>query len=149
MHDRRIDDETHLFGNAGGLYKYAMTWWDHKTISIWSQPTGRALAGPLKGTELGLLPSQMTSWANWRTTYPYTLAMVNSYSQLGFQRQKFDTDFVIGLVVAGLSKAYHYEDVASENMLNDWIGEFPVLIWAANDDYRTYLRTVDGKTLTF
>jgi hypothetical protein len=149
VHDRRIDGEAHVFGNAGGLYKYAMTWWDHKTVSIWSQPTGRALSGPLKRTELALLPSQMTSWANWKAAHPETLALTNSYSQLGFNRQKFDQDFVVGLVLADLSKAYYYEDVAVDGVLNDWIGEFPVLIWAANDDYRSFSRTVGGDTLTF
>ncbi len=149
MHDRRIDGETFIFGNAGGLYKTAMTWWDHKTISIWSQPIGRALAGPLKGTELDILPSQMTSWKNWREAHPETLAMTNSYSQLGFRRQKFATDFVIGVVLNDLSKAYYYEDVAAKILLNDNIGDFPLLIWAANDDYRTYLRVVNGESLTF
>jgi len=149
VHDRRIDGVALIFGNAGGLYKYAMTWWDHKTISIWSQPTGRALAGPLKGTGLTLLPSQMVPWKTWKETHPKTLAMINSYSQLGFRRQKFSPEFVIGVVLTDLSKAYYYDQISIDTVLNDWIGEFPVLIWAYNDDYRTYLRKVNGETLTF
>ncbi len=149
MHDRRIEGETYIFGNAGGLYKTAMTWWDHTTISIWSQPIGKALAGPLKGTELEILPSQMTSWKNWKTAHPETLAMTNSYSQLGFRRQKFSPEFVIGVVLTDLAKAYYFDEIAVETVLNDWIGEFPILIWAYNDDYRTYLRKVGGDTLTF
>ena len=59
MHDRRVDGETLVFGNQGGLFMNAMTWWDHKMESVWSQPWGRAIAGPLKGTELELIPSQL------------------------------------------------------------------------------------------
>ena len=91
----------------------------------------------------------MTSWKNWKEAHPETLAMTNSYSQLGFRRQKFDTDFVIGVVLADQEKAYYYEDVAADTVLNDWVGEFPILIWAANDDYRTFLRKAEGETLTF
>ena len=149
MHDRRIDGETFVFGNAGGLYYNAMTWWDHTTSSLWSQPTGRAIAGELKGTELELLPSQMTTWSNWLQTHPDTLAMTNGYAQLGMRRQQFDTDFVIGVVIADLSKAYLYEDVAAEEIVNDQLGEFPLLIWAAHNDYRSYLRQVSEQTLTF
>lgn len=127
----------------------AMTWWDHTTSSIWSQPTGLALAGELKGTELELLPSQMTTWANWKAAHPETLAMTNDYSQLGFGYQGFDTNFVIGVVLADVSKAYYYEDVAAEVAINDQIGEFPVLVWAAHNDYRSYLRQVGDQTLTF
>jgi hypothetical protein len=149
VHDRRIDGEIFVFGNAGGLYKSAMTWWDHKTVSIWSQPNGLALAGPLKNTVLTILPSQMTSWNNWKESHPETLAMTNDYSQLGFRRQTFNTGFVIGLVLADQAKAYYYDDILNETVFNDWIGDFPVLLWAADNDYRTYLRTVGGETLTF
>jgi len=149
VHDRRIDGEIFVFGNAGGLYKSAMTWWDHKTVSIWSQPNGLALAGPLKNTVLTILPSQMTSWNNWKDSHPETLAMINDYSLLGFRRQTFNTDFVIGLVLADQAKAYYYDDILNETVFNDWIGDFPVLLWAADNDYRTYLRTVGGETLTF
>ncbi len=149
MHDRRINGETYVFGNAGGLYKNAMTWWDHETLSIWSQPIGQAIAGPLKRTALTLLPSRMTTWANWKASHPETLALTTAYEQLGFRHQKFDGDFVIGVVLTGLAKAYPYEAVAAPGVINDTLGEFPILIWARDGDYRTYLRKVDGQRLTF
>ena len=86
VHDRRIDGEAHTFGNAGGLMMNAMTWWDHETESIWSQPWGRAIAGPLKGTELELIPSQLVPWKTWRETYPDTLAL--QAGDLRFRRER-------------------------------------------------------------
>ena len=87
MHDRRIDGVTHTFGNAGALFMTAMTWWDHETQSIWSQPWGRAIRGTYKGVELFLLPSQVTSWASWKEEHPNTLAMINDVEKLGSRRQ--------------------------------------------------------------
>jgi hypothetical protein len=54
-----------VFGNQGGLFMNAMTWWDHESESVWSQPWGRAIAGPLKGIELELLPSELVPWETW------------------------------------------------------------------------------------
>jgi hypothetical protein len=52
-----------------------MTWWDHKTGSIWSQPLGEAIVGPLQGETLELLPSTLTTWGAWQASYPNTQAL--------------------------------------------------------------------------
>ena len=52
-----------------------MTWWDHETGSIWSQPLGEAIIGPLKGRTLDVVPSTLTTWEAWRTAHPETLAL--------------------------------------------------------------------------
>jgi len=148
VHDRRIDGKPHIFGNASTLYMNAMTWYDHETDSIWSQPWGRALQGEHKGVELFLLPFQLTTWANWKTAHPHTLAMTNDWELL-IGREKFDPDFVIGLLFAGNNKAYYYGDVAEAGVVNDMLGKFPVVVWAIDNNYQAYLRTVDGLALTF
>lgn len=63
VHRRELDGEPVLFGNQGALWSNAMTWWDHQTGSIWSQPLGEAIAGPYKGRRLDLLPSTLTTWS--------------------------------------------------------------------------------------
>ncbi len=126
----------------------AMTWYDHETRSIWSQPWGRALEGEQRGVELFLLPSQITTWASWKEEHPNTLVMTNDMSRLSF-RQGFDPDFVIALLLADNSKAYYYRDVANETIINDFLGDVPVLVWAANENYHTYVRQVDEQELTF
>lgn len=148
MHDRRIDGETYTFGNAGMLFMNAMTWYDHKTRSIWSQPWGRAIIGPLKGVELFLLPSQVTTWGSWKKEHPETLAMVNDVERLG-SRQGFDSHFVIGLVLGGNAKAYYYDDVARARIINDNLGDVPIMVWAADGNFHAYIRRVEDRTLTF
>lgn len=126
----------------------AMTWYDHRTESIWSQPWGRAIAGPYKGVELFLLPLQLTSWEAWRAEHPETLVMTNDLAFAG-RGERFDGDFVIGLLLAGESNAYYYRDVVAEGVINDTLGDSPIFIWAAGDNFHAYIRQVEGQTLTF
>ena len=149
MHDRRIDGKTHVFGNAGALFMSAMTWWDHETDSIWSQPWGRAIKGPLKGVQLNLLPMQLTSWGSWKEEHPETLAMINDVDQLGGRRQGFSPDHVIGLILADEAKAYYFDDAIQAGVINDFLGEVPVVIWANGELFHAYVRSAGGTTLTF
>ena len=139
----------HTFGNAGALVMNAMTWYDHETQSVWSQPVGLAFRGPLKGTELELLPFQLTTWSNWVENYPQTLVMVNDVNRLGNIRQGFQPNFVIGLVINDQSKAYYYEDVEAAGVINDTLAGIPVLVWAENNEYQAYIRQQGDQTLTF
>jgi hypothetical protein len=148
VHDRRIDGETFVFGNAGGLFMNAMTWYDHETESIWSQPWGRAIGGNLKGVELFPLPFQLTTWLSWKAEHPQTLAMMNDVQRLG-RKQRFDPDFVVGLIIAEKSKAYYYRDVAAVSVVNDMLAEYPVVLWAGNNNFHAYLRQVDDLLLSF
>lgn len=149
VHDRRIDGQTYVFGNFGGLYMNAMTWWDHKTESVWSQPWGRAIQGELKGIELFLLPSQLTTWDQWKTEHPETLVMSTGYNRLTVFRQTFNPDFVIGLILAEQAKAFYYRDVEAAGVVNDFVGDIPVLVWAADSNFHAYIRQVDDRVLTF
>ncbi len=150
MHDRTIDGKTEVFGNAGGLFMNAMTWWDHSTNSIWSQPWGRTIRGELKGTELFLLPSQLTTWGQWKQQHPESLAMTNGIG--GFDplfRPDFKQNFVIGLVIEGKAKAYGSPYVLQAGVINDMLDDLPVLVWAEEKNYHAYLRQVGDQVLTF
>ena len=139
----------HTFGNAGALVMNAMTWYDHETQSVWSQPVGLAFRGPLKGTQLELLPFQLTTWSNWVESYPDTLVMVNDVNRLGNIRQGFQPNFVIGLIIDDQAKAYYYEDVEAAGVINDTLAEVPIIVWAENNDYTAYIRKLGDQTLTF
>jgi hypothetical protein len=53
-----------------GRYLGAMVMKDDRTGSLWSHLSGEALAGPLVGRQLALLPSEMTTLARWLERYP-------------------------------------------------------------------------------
>jgi hypothetical protein len=49
---------------------------DRDTGSAWQQATGEAFEGPLKGKRLTIVPFEITTWGEWRTRYPQTMALV-------------------------------------------------------------------------
>lgn len=147
MHDRRIDGTPYIFGNASVLFMNAMTWYDHETHSLWSQPWGRAIIGKLKGIQLELLPFQLTTWSSWREQHPETLAMVTDQNRLLWHRQSFNPDFVIGLVFAERAKAYPFPLAQEKRLINDLIGDIPIVLWVQGESYHAYRRQIDKRTL--
>ena len=62
-------------GVYGKLIMNALVMYDREADSLWSQFLGKAVAGPLKGTALEIVPSQLTDYANWAKLHPDTLAL--------------------------------------------------------------------------
>lgn len=148
VHDRRIDGKPFTFGNAGGLFMNAMTWWDHETESVWSQPWGRAIEGELRGVQLFLLPSRLVPFGEWRQEHPDGQVMMTGYNRFTLFRQEFDPDFVIGLLLAENAKAFYYRDVADVGVVNDHIGNIPIAVWAGDNSFHAYIRQVDERVVT-
>jgi hypothetical protein len=151
VHDRRIDGKAVVFGNQGWLYMRAMTWWDHDTGSIWSQPIGRAMAGPLRGTKLRVLPAALVPWVTWRTEHPETVVLeVDAGLRFGFREAPRD-DFVVGIVLGEFARAYPYPEAAKARVINDRVGPHPVLVHVdpATRRVQTFLRVQRNRTLTF
>ena len=149
MHDRRVNEETLVFGNQGGLFMNAMTWWDHQTGSVWSQPWGRAIAGPLKGTELKLLPSQLVPWGNWKEAHPNTLAL--KVDQSPYARETFRSQYVIGVTLGESATAFPYDLAAKAEIINDAVGPYPVVVHVDPEkrSVHVYLRQIEEQVLTF
>lgn len=65
-----VNGEPVEFGVSGKLYQSNLVMYDRTTNSLWPQELGRAIDGPLAGTELRWAPSQMLSWEDWRAAHP-------------------------------------------------------------------------------
>ena len=118
-----------VFGNQGALYQGAMTWYDHDTGSIWSQPLGMAVSGPKAGAALPLLPSQLTTWTQWRAAHPDTLALVVTEPAPPFRGRRPGPEHVVGVVVGDSAVAWPYERAASGEAIHATIGEAAVTLW--------------------
>ena len=129
----------------------AMTWFDHETNSIWSQPWGIAISGPLKGTRLDMLPYSLAPWASWRAEHPDTLALDTSAVRYGGDRERPRDGFVVGVELEGYAKAYPYEVAAEEQVINDSVGPHPVVVYADPEsrNVHVYLRNTGEQVLTF
>lgn len=128
VHERKLDDTVPVFGNQGALYKGAMTWYDHGTGSIWSQPTGEAIAGPLAGANLKLIPSQLTTWEGWLQAHPQSRVLGSSTPDLPYAGRRPGKDHVVGVIVNGHAVAWPYLELVEAGSIVDEIGGVPVLV---------------------
>jgi hypothetical protein len=128
VHVRTVDGEPEIFGNQGALFMNAMTWWDHSTESVWSQVWGRAIEGPLTGTELTLLPSQVLPWGAWREQYPESLLLSTGSPRFSPSTERAIDYYVIDVTLDDTTKAYPYEAAAQAGVINDQVGNVPIAV---------------------
>jgi hypothetical protein len=127
---------------------------DVTTKSWWRQVTGEAIAGKLKGQQLPEVFSTQTSLAKWLQLNPNSLIMqvdssfIKSYDTTGRYeagRSKSsltgtdtlswkDKSWVIGVKTANARKAYDWNKLKSERIIQDKIENTPVLLVLANDN---------------
>ena len=155
---------------SGKLIKNALVMYDRETDSLWSQFIGEAVAGPLAGTKLDLVPAQMTTWSDWKTRHPNTLVLDGGLSQPavdGYQsyyqnaragiigRSNVDDrlsvkELVIGVFGSSSHKAYGYRHLVDDPLIHDTFEDRPiVLTFNLDGAVSVFDRTVDGQALTF
>lgn len=144
MHDRRLDGATLRFGNNGALFRNAMTWWDHQTNSVWSQPWGTALFGDLKGKALTQIPSNVVPWGTWLAEHPATTVLESEQpiDDVRYRPQRLNEEFVIGVALVDEAQGFRYSVASREEVINEFVGEFPVGVFV-NPETRSinvYLR---------
>jgi hypothetical protein len=147
VHRRSIDGDPVVFGVQGALLGNAMTFWDHDTGSVWSQPTGEAVAGPRKGRRLELLPMTYTTWGSWRKTHPNTLALDVAAGVTGFTLERM----AIVLDLAGDAVAFPYPGLAAAGVVNDVVGGLEVAVVVDPADanrWETFARRLGDRALT-
>ena len=128
----------------------AMTWFDHQTESIWSQPWGMAIAGPMKGTQLRMLPVSLEPWGSWWASHPGT-QVVDINGSFMYAGEEPRAGFVIGVMVGGQAKAYGYATLVREGLVNDAVGGAPVVVLADPESraIRAYVRDTGSAVLAF
>lgn len=121
--------------------------YDRQTNTLWSQLLGKAVDGPLAGTVLEFLPSFQTTWGDWKERYPETLALQKGYAGAGDPYDSYylsdqtgvigetvrddrlqPKEFVIGVAVGDESVAYPFSVLNAEPVVNDLIGDVPLLV---------------------
>ncbi len=126
---------------------------DGSTGSWWRQSTGEAIAGKMKGAVLREFESRQMTVNKWFELYPNALIMqpdkafLNRYDSLArFEQGKIEggltgTDtlswksksWVIGVHIGNLYKAYDWNQLKKEKIINDEIGKTPILLILLSD----------------
>jgi hypothetical protein len=124
VHRRELNGTVLTLGNQGALWGNAMTWWDHDTGSIWSQPLGEAILGPLKGARLELFPSTLTTWEAWLGAHPSSLALdVHAW------RTAFDLEDMTIVVDLGTETvAYQIPALREVGVVNDVVADLEIAV---------------------
>jgi len=163
----------------GKLEKFRLVGMDHfnamfedeSTKSWWQQATGIAIAGPLKGSHLEEIPSHQASLASWLRLHPNSTILQpdsnykEDYADLvNFDKgtvkghlEKRDSaswkmkSWVVGIKTNGFEKAYDWNDLLKDYLIQDTIGRQPVLLVLEKDtsSFHAYSRVLQGQTLFF
>ncbi len=144
---------------------------DEDTKSWWRQATGKAVAGKLKGTALKEIESEQMSLGAWMRKHPETMIMqpdpvfVKQYKGLeGFDDgtiksglEKRDSgswqfkSWVVGVQKDGHAKAYDWNELVKQKVINDTFQNIPVVLVLDNDgsSFHVWNRQVNDKLLQF
>ena len=147
VHRREINGQEIVLGNHGALWGNAMTWFDHETGSVWSQPLGEAILGPLTGETLELLPSTLTRWSDWKDAHPDTFAL-NAATSVSSERFSLEQMAVV-VELNEQSVAYPVPDVRDVGLVNSELSGVPftVTVEPSGDNWAVYSRTLDDRVI--
>jgi hypothetical protein len=187
--DRRVDGQTLRFGVSGLLRNSDLVMWDDATVSLWQQISGEGIVGEHTGIQLDLIPTPIVSFGDFAANYPNG-EVLSQETGFGFAYGRnpyagYDTssspflfdgeiddrypamERVVGVVVGDANKAYPFSVIKEMRVVNDVVGDLPVVVMWGADDTASALsapsiaegdaigtgigfdRTVNGQTLTF
>jgi hypothetical protein len=126
---------------------------DRTTGSWWRQANGEAITGPRRGKTLAEIPSRQVTLAQWLALHPRSLVMQPDSTMRDKYAKDFDyetgisrktltgTDtiswrekaWVVGLTVNGESRAYDWNRLRREGVVNDVLGGRPIVLALASD----------------
>ncbi|MCP3973052.1 MAG: DUF3179 domain-containing protein [bacterium] len=130
VHRREIAGDEIVLGNQGALWRGALTFFDHGTKSVWSQPLGLAIRGPLRGSELEQLPASLMTWSDWIAIHPLSLAL-DAPAQPG----GLDMDELLIVVRLGdETAAYALSDIGKAGVINATLGGHNIAVVSQGGD---------------
>lgn len=153
------------------LWRDSLIMYDRSTKSLWSQVLGRAVAGPQEGRELAEIPSEQTTWADWKARHPETLVLVKPKGVDGTNYADYHRDprkvgvlgsespddrlnpksLVFGIEEDGDAVAVPFHVLEDEPVLNTIALGKPLVAFSPPGEPTALVfeRTVDGEELTF
>jgi hypothetical protein len=126
---------------------------DNTTGSWWRQANGEAITGKLKGQKLPEIEITQTTLQKWLELYPNSLVMQpdlkfqEEYDSLsnyenGKRKGKLtrrdslswkDKSWIVGIEFNGQSKAFDWNRLEKQKIVNDAVGNQPIVLVLAND----------------
>ncbi|MDE3076005.1 MAG: DUF3179 domain-containing protein [Chloroflexota bacterium] len=150
--DRRLEGRVLDFGTTGNLRNSDLVMYDRQTESWWQQAEGQAIVGQLAGRKLTFLPTEVVSWAEFKSAFPrgQVLSRDTGFNRpygnnpyVGYDRPDSSPflfqgkpdgrlkpmERVLTLELNGQDKAYPFAALASRRVVMDHVGGQPVAIF--------------------
>ena len=168
---RREIDGRPLTFHLAGINNQNFLMRDEETGTYWQQISGRAVSGPLAGRQLAFYPSEELSFSGWKTEEPNGTVLMDvagftsdyaakdwdvrmkkaptvlSYAEPGLTPR----DLMLGLHGFGASRAFPYDLVVKEKLVQDRLGTEPLLLVVGRDgrSLRAFRRRIGTATYEF
>jgi hypothetical protein len=139
---------------------------DEETGTYWQQISGLAVSGPLKGRQLPFVASDELTFALWRAEHPqgtifrdsdkykaeyspmdWDVKMMKAPTVLSYREAGLKPrDLMLGIRAFGASRAFPFERVIAEKLVQDRVGTEPVLLVVGPDaqSVRAFRQRVPG-----
>ena len=148
----------------------ALVMYDHQTDTLWSQFLSRGVKGPLANTSLDILPVLQTTWQQWLKLHPDTLVLdkggryrTDSYEgyyrsgsagiigESNKDRRLPRKELVLGVDLAGDAKAYPFQAMAGQSVINDFFDGNHILVTfdPLTETGAAFDRSLEGRVLIF
>jgi hypothetical protein len=145
---------------------------DEETGSYWQQITGAAVAGPLKGAQLSLVPQDELTFGLWKKEQPNGTVLAPlpryaaKYEKATWESEVAklptvihatkgtlpDRETILGVSIGGATKAYPLSKLTVQSpVLLDDVGGKPIILVLGPDgiSVRAFARQMGAKTLDF
>jgi hypothetical protein len=145
---------------------------DEETGTYWQQVTGIAIAGPLKGRQLTLLPQDELTFGLWKRSQPNGTVLAplplfaSKYEKATWETEIAklptvihgtkgtlnDRETIIGVVRNGVAQAYPLSKLTVQSsVLLDSVGGEPIMLVLGPDgkSVRVFSRNIGGHALEF
>lgn len=143
MYARTLDGKILTFSASGTLERQVLVMEDRETQTRWSQLTGLAIDGPLRGRRLHRLGSQVLTWKRWRDRFPRSSLYAGSpQSTFLGSGPKYGlgagagghSELVLGTRVGDVVRGYALSLLDRRPILDDSLGGVPIVVAYAPDD---------------
>jgi len=166
---RTIEGRT-LHFRLAGINNQNFLMRDEETGSWWQQVTGKTIFGTLQGESLELAPYDELTFGLWKQESPAGQLLAPVSKDEKEYDSKWETeiqklplvltfpgtplqsrDVVIGVEVAGASRAYPISAVVAQSPIQDRLGGIPIVLTAGPDgkSVRAFVSRVDGADIEF
>lgn len=163
---RREIDGLRLTFHLAGINNQNFLMRDEETGTYWQQISGVAIAGPLAGRRLQFVSSDELTFSLWKAEQPHDSVLndVKAYSRY-YARKDWDVrmkkaptvlsyaepglaprDLMLGIRAFGASRAFPYESVIKQKLVEDHVGSEPVMLVIGPDgqSVRAFRQKIGG-----